>query len=181
MKPSVIISTLAMFGLVCFITNFAFADAPDSSKIPLNQDHEGELGGTIGHIGWDPLGHGIDGYKSENTIELKAGKGVKLVANVTGSGRKVGLILIDETGVQLGASKFDVKDATLNVGEVSYSGIYTVQVVSDRIGTYSVCAFADEDETEASIQAKIDALTAELAVQQQKLKDLKEKEKENAK
>ena len=148
----------------------AVCRAADDSEISINKDYTEEIGPE------SPLPGGSAGpiFHIEHTIALKAGQKVTVAVSVVGSDRTVEIHLQDSTGQMVGKSKKKPGSSTLEV-VVSATGVHTIQILSNRIGEYTVHVSSDNEDTEATIQARIDDLKQKLAVEEQKLKELRAK------
>jgi hypothetical protein len=144
-------------------------------SIPLGEKFEGELGGKPVFQG----GGSPNAYVAAIPVVLKAGQSVAISVTVTGKTRQIRMRFLEPTGKVIGASEWSTKSGQLNVEEVPASGKYTIVVMSDLIGPFTLLATdpTDEKQDAKELQDRILKLEAELANLKAKLKERQAKEK----
>lgn len=133
-------------------------------------------------------------YTGAIPITLKAGQGISVTATVTGTDRLVGMRVLDPQGKRIkeddlppaalknaqGEPRGDTivtpKTSDLAIKEVNASGKYTIIVVSNRIGGFTVQATSGSgDDDRKSLEKRLKDLKKEVAEIEAKLKALDEK------
>jgi hypothetical protein len=121
-------------------------------------------------------------YVAEVPVVLKAGQSINISTTVKGTGRKVAIVLVDPDKKPLDNSGSPLRPRTvrLKVEEVNATGKYTIMVISDKVGAYTLLATGprarEPDETE--LKEKIKELEEELANLKRKLKALQDRKRE---
>ncbi len=167
----------------------AVAFAADPPELEPGKKLEGELTveskvkfvGGVGTSSWA-------GYLTEQTVSLKAGGKIAITATVLGKGRGVAVWLKDSTGKVIdGNTDFGKATSKLEVPEVGATGKYTILLISDQIGAYTVKADyvkpADtnpkaESPSLAGLQEKVARLEKDYARLEKELAEVKIKLKE---
>jgi hypothetical protein len=155
-------------------------EAQPGAGLKLGAKFEGELGGKPKgfQVAREDGNSGPDNaYFTSMPVTLKAGQQIALTATVVGKDRKVGIILLDPTGKQISgnSTKFTTKTANLTYEEVPSSGKYTVILISDLVGPFTLRANGSvngEGDIKA-LEARIADLEKELADARAKLKTLR--------
>jgi hypothetical protein len=157
--------------------------------LKLGQKYEGEHKGKREYVSLyldkrlSPTFSHEDVYKVTRPIELEAGDPVSLSVTVTGSGRRVALALQDPAGDFIAVTptkEFGVKTAKLSVEEVNATGRYTVYVISDRIGNFTLYARKPQQQSrddDKELEKKIAAAEKELEAMKKELEARKKKDK----
>jgi hypothetical protein len=119
-------------------------------------------------------------YFAEVPVTLKAGQSISISTTVKGTGRKVALTLIDPDKEPVDGVTLAVRTTRLKIDEVSATGKYTILVVSDRIGAFTLRADGPtaRESDEKQLKEKIKELEEELANLKKKLKTLQDKKRE---
>jgi hypothetical protein len=120
----------------------------------------------------------MQGHMGEVPVTLKEGQPFDVSVTVTGDKRKVFLKLLDPAGEQIAHSKaITFKSGRLTVEEVNASGKYTIVVVSDQSGGFTLLAKggADDETDEDKLKEQIKLQEKKLAELKAKLKALQEK------
>jgi hypothetical protein len=123
-------------------------------------------------------GESLRGFTGEVPVTLKEGQGLDVTVTVTGDNRKVFLKLLDPSGLQITESKaVEYKTVRLAIEEANASGKYTIVVVSDQIGGFTLQSKggADEDTDVDKLKEKIKQREKELADLKVKLRALEDK------
>lgn len=150
----------------------------DEPTINLGEKFRGEISGEPkptpgvhddGTISRDYTGRG---YQANFTVKLKAGQAALFSARVFGDDRKIRLIVRDRTGKPIAATKMVTGSCTLKIKEVGATGSHIVDVVSDRVGDFTLLVTTDEELSEKDRQKRIEQLEEEL----RELKKSKEKQ-----
>jgi hypothetical protein len=167
----------------------AVAFAADPPELEPGKKLEGELTveskvkfvGGVGTSSWA-------GYLTEQTVSLKAGGKIAITATVLGKGRGVAVWLKDPTGKVIdGPYNFDLATSKLQVPEVGATGKYTVVLISDQIGAYTVKADyvkpaetspKAESPTVTGLQEKVARLEKDYARLEKEVAEVKAKLKE---
>lgn len=161
------------------------ARATDPPDLPPGKKLEGELAGELVYHNHQPF-LSVNAYSTEFAVTLKAGSKITASVTVLGKGRRVTLYLKDPTGKFLAcpARGANVGSNTLVVEEVAASGKYTLVIVSEQIGAFTVKAdypapmanqLKAEVATEASLTADIAKLEKEIAAKKAQLDELRKK------
>lgn len=181
------ILTVAVLALIIPAT-----PAAPPAGIKLGEDFKGKCGGDKKLIFLVPRGasegvkggkeaefiRAMQGYVGEIPITLKEGQGLDISVTVSGDNRKVFLKLLDPAGEQVAHSKaIEIKTTRLTVEEVNASGKYTIVVVSDQTGGFTLLAKggAGDEADEDKLKEQIKQREQELADLKAKLKALQEK------
>jgi hypothetical protein len=155
------------------------AQAAPMSTLVLGKKLEGDIGGKSTRIHMltpQKRNAGMQGYSSEIPVALNSGQSITLSASVVGTGRTVSLILFDPSHkIAIGFTKKEINTAQLTVDEVNASGKYTIVVVSDQVGPFSLRATSSEDEDETALTAKLKELEQQVEETKAKLNSLKKK------
>ena len=127
----------------------AAAGAAPPPGLKLGEKFEGELknkkGTYVGQPGTN-MRFSNDFYVAEVPVTLKAGQAIAISATVIGKGRPVAITLQDPTMNPLYGVTFAVKTVQLAVEEVNASGKYTILVISDQVGPFTLRATAASEE-----------------------------------
>jgi hypothetical protein len=112
----------------------------DDSKLIPGEKLVGEVEREKKAYTWNGV-IGYSGYISEIPIELRAGQKITIDGTVTGTGRKISIALVDPTGQVVFTSKHsEVSKTQLIMPEVGATGKYTIKLISDQIGQFTLQA-----------------------------------------
>src|SRR5262245_56486970 len=130
-------------------------------------------------------------YQGALPIRLKAGQGMSITATVVGQGRLVGIRVINpmgkriredpEASYEFGNQEVPVmvlsaKTAEITIEEVNATGKYTIIVVSDQAGPFTVKATSgSEGDDRESLEKQLKELKKKVAEIEAKLKALDKK------
>jgi hypothetical protein len=123
-------------------------------------------------------GRKLVGFTGEVPVTLKEGQGLDVTVTVTGDNRRVFMKLLDASGLQVAESKgVEYKTVRLMIEEANASGKYTIVVVSDQIGGFTLQSKggADDDADADKLREKIKQREKELADLKAKLRALEDK------
>jgi hypothetical protein len=167
--------TMSAIVAVLAVGLFVLAAGAAPPTLPLGEKFEGE----IREMNNRPLQHALakGGYTAEVPVTLKAGQSISISVTVVGKDRQVGIELQDPTGKSIRWTKgAATKTSQLEVEEVSAAGKYTIVVLSDRIGPFTLRATdpSDAQDRVKQLEDRIKRLKEELAKAEDELKALKE-------
>jgi hypothetical protein len=119
-------------------------------------------------------------YFSEVPVTLKAGQALRISLTVKGKGRLAGLTLLDPDRKVVAGLVPRAGPAKLKVEEVGATGKYTILVISNLRGAYTLLATGprEKEPDETELKEKIKELEEELANLKKKLKALQDKKRE---
>jgi len=153
----------------------------DEEAIKVGEKFEGELTEMKGYPHWPGYVDTFAGYAAEVPISLKAGQKLSITATVIGKGRKVSVCLLDPTRkiVAASARSTAVKSVQLTAEEVNATGRYTIAVISDQIGAFTVQTAGPSAEKldEKALEDKIRQLKQDLKKAEDQLEALRKKQK----
>jgi hypothetical protein len=175
---------LAATAVPLFIT--AIGAAPPTALNP-GDKFEGEIGDTQKKYTYPrqlPNGQRASlsglarGYSAEVPITLAARQSITITATVSGTGRSAAVVLLDPTGKAVAGAPERQTTCRLKVDEVSTAGEYTIVVVSNHVGVFTLRTEGSADDLdEKKLEDKIQQLEKDLADARAKLKALREKSK----
>jgi len=132
----------------------------------------------IGYIENNPFKTYADLYVSEISIKLKEGQDITITATVKGTDRLVGMQFLDPTRRVIGNEKIFLSTRTSKYTneEVPVDGDYTIIVVSEGSGSFTLLATSDamEDDREM-LERELKELKKRVAEIEAKLKALEKK------
>jgi hypothetical protein len=161
--------------LFALALSLPLAHADDGPRLEPGKKVEGEVGKKFEPTSWPGYVDSYYGYMAHFSVYLKAGSKITINAAVLGKGRRLAIALVDETNTIVAATKrdTDVSQSRLVVTEVSATGVYTIRLVSNQIGAYTLIADFPKVEDEKSLELKIEQLRKELADAESRLKELR--------
>ena len=149
---------------------------PPPKALKIGESFDGEISGeSKKHVlGGKTFG---SGYSASIPVALKAGQSITAKATVSGKVRQVHVVLLDPKGIPVASSTLELKTATVSCDEVSASGKYTLYVISDLTGSFTLEASGSSGPkaSEKDIKDKIKRLEAELEAARKELKDFEDK------
>lgn len=152
-----------------------------SNTLELGKTITGELDGTQQNFQFN--GGNGNFYHAKVPVALRAGQSISISASVTGSGRRIVLGLLDPKSATLGMTRPDLKTTTFKIAEVNATGRYTILVLSDLSGPYTLRVIDDGgdvvstsvDPNLALLEKRVNQLEQELLELKKELKALKTK------
>jgi hypothetical protein len=114
------------------------------------------------------------GYQVALPAKFKKGEPLLVSAKLKDSTRKILVILRDRTGAVMATTKWQIGSCSLKWTEMPYTGDYTIEVVSNRVGAFDLVATNDEGSVPKEPETKKD-LDARIAECERQLKQLHEK------
>jgi len=197
---------LAVVASVSSFGNTAVAQlkkvVPLGKTVSFGEESKGEFGAKHQLQGWSRLDNEVKVkftsgtlYQGSMPINLKAGQGMSITATVIGQDRLVGIRVLNPAGKRIredpdqsyefGNQEVPVnilstKTRTITIEEVSATGIYTIIVVSDQAGPFSVTATSSSEagEDRESLEKQLKELRRRIVEIEAKLKALDAKPKQ---
>ncbi len=186
----VIVAILLILGLM-----LTPASGSDETTLTLGEKHDDEIGGeekpthgvtALGVISTNgvlpggvisTIGIPGRGYQADLTVKLKVGQTVLISADALNDNRKIYVILRDRTGLPVGVSKPESGSSRVKI-KVASNGNHTINVVSNRVGNFTLLVTTDDELSEKELEKKIEILEKELKELKAKLKEKQDKKPE---
>lgn len=152
-----------------------------SNTLELGKSVTGELDGTQQNFQFN--GGNGNFYHAKVPVNLRAGQSISISASVTGSGRRIVLGLLDPKSATLGMTRPDLKTTTFKIPEVNATGKYSILVLSDLTGPFTLRVVDDggdgiassADPNLAILEKRVNQLEHELLELKKELQALKTK------